>query len=284
MGFMEDQVFDFIEERDHVTFVEIQKEFSELIDVKGKYALELCKNGILWTGLSKELHEVLRNLLNSKRIFVHPASRITYLIDGTCLSLPTPKKLPKDGLHVGYEQPVWIPSCLRTCPYDPQQERIIRSVEKWKKTEERREIRGRLERMVKLFGEDKVVHELFSLRGDPMKSWASKYGLKEARGPVCAMRLLGKKCSRVVDYREENCACQPPGPDHETLWCHRGKPVVYVFQPYGLSWSMMEDLISYCQRWGFQMNVDTWPAWHYPGHVLFVEIYQKGGIFETLGK
>ena len=283
MGVMEDQIFNFVEERDYVTFVEIQREFSEVMDVKGKYALETCKNGILWVGLSEELHSVLRNLLVSKRIYAHPASRLTYLVDGACLSLPTPKNLPKDGLHVGYEQPVWIPSCLRVCPYDPQEERVLRSIEKSRKAEEKRGIKRGLERMIKLFGEDKVVRELFSLEGDPMKLWASKYGLKQARGPVCAARLLGKKCSGAAVYREGKCLCRPPGSDHETLWCHEGKPVVYVFQPYGLSGSQMDELSSYCQKWGFQMTVDTWPAWHYPGRILFVEIYKRGGVFETLG-
>jgi hypothetical protein len=59
------------------------------------------------------------------------------------------------------------------------------------------------------------------------EAWAQSYGLKESKGHVCLTRFLGKQCDSV------NCL-RAPGDDHRSLWIKHGKPVVYVYQPYGL--------------------------------------------------
>lgn len=283
---LENKIVDFIGNRDWVTFVELQREFEKVIEVKGGHALECCRNGVLWTGLSQEFTDLIQGLLRNKRIFTHPASKMTYFIDGGGLSLPTPKNPPKDGLHVGYEQPVWIPVCFRTKPYDPEEENRRRRFDNMEEKAKEREIESIsdvIRRLVQRFDAHKVEKAYWGLSGDAKKQWAERYGLKEAKGPVCAMRLLGKKCkefnSRTGRFGE--CECKPPGSDHASLWRHGTNPVVYVFQPYGLS---VDEISDYCRKWGFEADINTWPAWHYRGHVLFVEIYPKGGTYDNVKK
>lgn len=284
---LENEVVEFVRERDYVSFVELEREFETLITTKGDYTVECCKNGVLWAGLSDEFSDMINRLLKRKRIFTHPASQLTYLIDGGCLKLPIPKNLPKDGIHVGYEQPVWIPACLRVVPYDPEKEKKLEQFHKMEVRQKKREIDSisqAIKRLVDRFDADKVEKAYYQLSGDVKKQWAERYGLKEAKGPVCAMRLLGKKCGQF-DSRTgtlEKCECRPPGSDHASLWRYKTNPVVYVYQPYGLSGNIMNELGEYCRKWGFLIRIDTWPAWHYRGRVLFVEIYPQVGLFRDL--
>lgn len=281
-----DQIVAFIKGRDHVTFVELQNEFKDVMNVRGKYVLECCKNGTLWANMSKEFSELVDSLIKDKTIHVHPTDRLVYILDGGALSLPVPKNPPKDGVHVGYEQPVWIPSCLRLKPYDAARERFIDLMVRRQEMEKEKAGQHQIAKMIKYLGRDQVdkaFHKVMD--GDTRKQWSLRYGLKEAKDPVCAMRLLGKKCAgRYPGDQTDQCACQPPGSDHETLWSYKNKPVVYVFQPYGLGGETIEELFAYCQKWGFRTQIDTWPAWHYPGHILFVELYVKGGLYEELKK
>lgn len=111
------------------------------------------------------------------------------------------------------------------------------------------------------------------------KAWAERYGLERSRGHACVARLLGKRCWQSgwhVRGAEEAPPCRPPGSDHADLWIKNGKPVVYTFQPYGLDHNTLERLLDFCGRWGLEIHIDTWPAGHFPGAVLWVEITPKG--------
>lgn len=103
---LENSIVDFVGQRDWVTFVELQEEFGNLINVKGNHTLECCKNGVLWAGMSKEFSDLIEGLIRKKRVFTHPASRLSYFLDGGTMKLPSPKNLPKDGMHVGWKSVV----------------------------------------------------------------------------------------------------------------------------------------------------------------------------------
>jgi hypothetical protein len=102
--------------------------------------------------------------------------------------------------------------------------------------------------------------------------WAeARYGLKESkRTPYCVCRLLGKRTCRY--YGSSECAHSPPGVDHPSLWLFGGKATTFVFQPYGLTTRNILLLGEFCRDRQLSVVIDTWPAWHYPGNVLFVEI------------
>jgi hypothetical protein len=66
----------------------------------------------------------------------------------------------------------------------------------------------------------------------------------------------------------------PPGVDHPSLWIRDGKPAVFVFQPYGVQ--DVAALGAFCAARSLECSIDTWPAWHNPGRVVFVEIHRPG--------
>lgn len=103
------------------------------------------------------------------------------------------------------------------------------------------------------------------------EGWAAKHGLQQTRGRVCLARLLGKRCGGF-GRDVKGIPCQPPGADHCSLWLKEGHPEVFVSQPYGLSLKTMRELVALCDCTGLDVLVDTWPAWHFPGRVLMVEI------------
>lgn len=104
------------------------------------------------------------------------------------------------------------------------------------------------------------------------EQWAAKHGgLKQSAGHVCLSRLLGKRrCNEAGP--DTLRPCRPPGADHCSLWLKDGVPEVLVSQPYGLGLQTMRELVALCDRCDFDASVDTWPAWHFPGGVLMVEI------------
>ncbi|MEW6770444.1 MAG: hypothetical protein AB1330_03525 [Bacillota bacterium] len=100
-------------------------------------------------------------------------------------------------------------------------------------------------------------------------AWAKRHGLKQTNGHVCVRRLLAGRCNRM------NCIF-PPANDHHSLWLRGGKPAVYVFQPYGLSHEQLCALVGFAEEHGLRLRVDTFPAWHFPGAVLCVELWLPG--------
>ncbi len=92
--------------------------------------------------------------------------------------------------------------------------------------------------------------------------FAKSRGLKESDGRLCIQKLLGRQCN----FQD----CSPPGGDHDTLWLKDGRPALYLMQPYGLGWNKMRELIAFCLRHGLRADVDVWPSFHFPGHVLSV--------------
>jgi hypothetical protein len=98
--------------------------------------------------------------------------------------------------------------------------------------------------------------------------WAEKYGLRQSRkSPYCVCRLLGKSCQV---YGSGLCEHAVPEADHPTLWLRHGKPFVFVSQPYQIS--DPERLGLFCRKRALHCVIRTWPAWHFPGAVLHVEI------------
>lgn len=106
-------------------------------------------------------------------------------------------------------------------------------------------------------------------------AWASSRGLKLSGGHACLARLLGKRCA--IEYREttDKIPCLPPGADHCSLWNKDGKPEVFVFQPYGMSYDTIRELTMFCEQWELRFYIDALPSWHFPGGVLTVQIRRQ---------
>lgn len=109
-----DTIVSIVRKYDYVTFAELPRRLSDRghTNTSGDSSIELPGNLVLWAGLSVELVEAIRGLLSTKRLFLHPATTSTYMIDGGLLTLPIAKRaMPK-----GYRNPHWLPVCLRTVP------------------------------------------------------------------------------------------------------------------------------------------------------------------------
>ena len=106
--------------------------------------------------------------------------------------------------------------------------------------------------------------------------WYTKAGLRPTRGYHYPGRLLGKSAGDF-DREDPEAPPWPPGNDHGSLWLKDGKPAVYVFEPYMLTWETLQELVAYGQRWGFRIDVRADRAWHFPGATLSVTVEPDNG-------
>jgi hypothetical protein len=111
-GQLSDAVISFVAASDHVTFVEIERLLRPHIETKGDRAVchGTFENIVFWAGMSPRFVEVIDEALKSDHIFMHPASYLTYMIDGGHLQMP----LARREQH--YKKPRWCPVCFRSIP------------------------------------------------------------------------------------------------------------------------------------------------------------------------
>jgi hypothetical protein len=113
-GRIADAIMAYVAAYDWVSFAELSRKLEAHMDVRGDIALEmaLMPNVIVWAGMSQEFFAVFKDLLEAKRLHLHPAHVLTYMVDGGTLDLPLAKRPPPDG----YKEPHWLPACLRIVP------------------------------------------------------------------------------------------------------------------------------------------------------------------------
>ena len=116
--------------------------------------------------------------------------------------------------------------------------------------------------------------------------WVAKNNLRQSGGHSCLNLLVGKRCylaydwplGRTKNHKHGGLSCFPPGADHCSLWLRDGKPAVFVMQPYDLDGDMLFELVNLCRENNFHLEIKTWPAWHFPGAALMVEIWRKDSL------
>lgn len=96
---------------DYVSFAELQRRYGD--QGNGNQSIFYEANLILWVNLSDSLATAIHQLLEDKEIHLHPASVLTYLVDGCSLRLPLAKRPPAKG----YSKEHWIPVCFRSGPF-----------------------------------------------------------------------------------------------------------------------------------------------------------------------
>ncbi len=102
------------------------------------------------------------------------------------------------------------------------------------------------------------------------KDFTERYHLTPARGRLCFLRLLGKRCSHGLN------GCWPPGSDHVSLWNKDGNPRALISQPYSLESCVLADMVSFAKQHELEFTVSSYPSWHYPGEVLTVVWTREG--------
>ena len=96
---------------------------------------------------------------------------------------------------------------------------------------------------------------------------AARHGLRESDA--------GQNLDFLDRKRSYDGKGYPHWLDHISFWNKGGKPYAVVGQPYSLSGEDMADILKNCNERGLEFCLKTWPAWHYPGHVLFIEFRKK---------
>jgi hypothetical protein len=109
------------------------------------------------------------------------------------------------------------------------------------------------------------------LRDHLKAQWSERKGLVEARGSLDWRRLFGRRAPR-----DDVCFCPGlPGDDHVSMWRkkggHPGEIAVWVSQPYPLGGRSLREMNQFAILNNLEFSIGVWPAWHYPGAVLFVE-------------
>lgn len=121
-GDVAEAVVSYVRLYDWVTFIELSKRFAPYITTEGEFEMTFSNddNLIIWQRMSQEFLALILRLLEEKRIFMHGSCRLTYLIDGGTLGLPTAERPPKGG----YKTPHWLPICLRVVPLQPRKKPV----------------------------------------------------------------------------------------------------------------------------------------------------------------
>lgn len=106
---MKEDLLGYVECYDWVSIAELTHRYDD--QAKGDYlwVTESDDNIVFYAGLSQKLLSALWELLREKKVHLHPASLLTYLVDGGMLKLPLARKPPRGG----YKKLHWLPICLR---------------------------------------------------------------------------------------------------------------------------------------------------------------------------
>lgn len=97
-------------DRGHVSFVEL---LNELPEERGEFTMHLpgYESIVLWTGMSEMLARLVSEMIAEKQVHPHPASHLTYMIDGAVPQMDVAKSLRQ------YKEPRWFPVTLHHSPY-----------------------------------------------------------------------------------------------------------------------------------------------------------------------
>lgn len=116
-GRLHDAVVAYVRHQDWVSYPELTGRLSGYMETEGDFTSELRLNLVLWAGMSKAFVDLINDLLQQKRLFIHPSSLMTYLVDGGILRLPLAKS-PRP-----YKKPHWVPVCFRVVPFEAAKKR-----------------------------------------------------------------------------------------------------------------------------------------------------------------
>lgn len=94
-----------------ISLVEIENELLRLgVDIEGEMAVgpDECPNLFIWAGMSQDFADVLKAVMQDRRVKATQTSPLVYLCDGKALTFPLARKPPRQG----YREPHWVPVCF----------------------------------------------------------------------------------------------------------------------------------------------------------------------------
>jgi hypothetical protein len=113
-GRLADAIAAYVARMDWTTFVELEQRLAPYFEIEGNASIESAPNTFIWTGMSEPFAEAMLQLIDEGRLHLHPATSLTYVLDGGALRLPVAKRPPPGG----YARPRWLPVLLRVVPID----------------------------------------------------------------------------------------------------------------------------------------------------------------------
>ena len=106
-----EEIETYILRNDGISFATLGRMFG-----RGDLEIYLEKpNIVLWQGMSDEVFEVIRDLLQAGKIWIKPCDEFVYMIDGGFLKIPVAKRTPRGG---AYKTKRWLPVVIMTGPID----------------------------------------------------------------------------------------------------------------------------------------------------------------------
>ena len=107
-------------------------------------------------------------------------------------------------------------------------------------------------------------------RLDGKHAWAKQHGLVEShKSRYTGLRFLNHKMPASYDYTRF------PAQDHTHYWNKDGKPYCVTSQPYHVHDDEMAEAAKLCNLYDLRCCITSYPAWHYPGSVVFMEWRRK---------
>jgi hypothetical protein len=123
-GQLKGALVEFVRGNGETLLPELQQALEPYMPVAADFGLALRSNPntVLWTGMSQDLCELIKDLVASKRLYFHPVDIERYQAIPAGLKLPpivepTDEKLPR---------PCWLPVSLRTAPHQVHHHRLAR--------------------------------------------------------------------------------------------------------------------------------------------------------------
>lgn len=104
---LKQMVYEYVEEKGGVTFVELERLLSDEIEVEGDVALhsDTDPNILFWMNSSERFQKLVTEMLAGDRLTMDPTQPLVYHVDGKVPSMDVVKQPPSDG----YKEPRWLP-------------------------------------------------------------------------------------------------------------------------------------------------------------------------------
>jgi len=106
---MKEDLLRYVEEYDWVSIAELKRRYGDQANGDYLWVTDSDDNMVFYAGLSRQMLSALWDLLGEKKVHLHPASFLTYLVDGGVLVFPLVRNPPRGG----YKKLHWLPICLR---------------------------------------------------------------------------------------------------------------------------------------------------------------------------
>lgn len=97
-------------------------------------------------------------------------------------------------------------------------------------------------------------------------------------GHKCFYHLNGEKhCPDTWSQSDySKCILLAPIHDHLDELVKDRKTVSMLAQPYMITFQELKDTIEFCEKYGFEMEINAAQSWHFPGTTLLVEYKRVG--------